>query len=187
MADVLIVYATVEGQSRRIAEMLGDHLVRRRHARTLLDATRPERTHDTPAAFDAVFIVAPVHGEKHHAAITHFARRHAEVLTRRPAALISVSLHAASGEAEDIEEMRAYVDGFCSDTGWLPRETHYAAGALRFSEFDFFKKWIARRLAASLQMEIRPGEDVEFTDWRALESFADAFMATHVTQSAETA
>jgi len=184
MSEVLIVFATVEGQSRRIAEMLGDHLVRRRHGRTLLDATRPERTHADPAEFDAVFIVAPVHGEKHHAAITHFVRRHAETLTKNAAALISVSLHAASGEAEDQEEMRDYVDLFCSETGWLPREIHYAAGALRFSEFDFFKKWIARRLARSLEMEIKPGEDVEFTDWRALETFADTFMASRVSSPA---
>ncbi|PWE18513.1 protoporphyrinogen oxidase [Marinicauda salina] len=179
MADILIVYATVEGQSRRIADLLGDHLVRCKHGRTLVDATDPPEDLDV-SAHDAVILVASVHADRHHAAAVNFARKNVAALNRTPSALVSVSLHAASGEAEDEEEMRAYVDRFCAETGWLPRAVHYAAGALRFAQFDFFKRWMARRLTRELGMEFDPERDVELTDWRALEAFADDFLAEHV-------
>lgn len=180
MATILIVYATVEGQSRRIAELARDHLVRARHKVIVLDSSDDRAADVDVAGYDAVILVAPVHLGVHHASALRFVRSHAEALTKMPSAFISVSLHAASGEAEDEEDMRGYVDIFCASAGWLPRSVHYAAGALKFTEFDFFKRWMARRLVKSLQMNLDPKKDLEFTDWPALYAFLDRFVADQI-------
>ncbi len=182
MADILIVYASVEGQSERIAGLISDHLIRAKHAPTTLDASSSAAGGVTLTGFDGVVLVAPVHAQAHHPAARRFIADHAETLTRMPSALVSVSLHAASGEAEDIEEMRQYVDILCHDTKWLPRVVHYAAGALKFTEYDFFKSWMARQLVRALDMPFDPGKDVEFTDWPALYAFIDDYLAKHVPQ-----
>lgn len=180
MAKILIVFASVEGQSERIAGLVSDHLVRSRHVPTVLNATSEAAARPNLHLYDGVIVVAPVHHQAHHPAIYRFANLHGERLTKMPSALVSVSLHAASGEPEDEEEMRQYVDILAGETGWLPRAVHYAAGALKFTEFDFFKRWMARRLVKALDMEVDPKADIEFTDWPALYGFVDEFLKVHV-------
>jgi menaquinone-dependent protoporphyrinogen oxidase len=179
MAKILIVYATTEGQTRKIAEFVADHLTRRADQVTLLDATDARKDLDL-SAFDAVFLAASVHMTRHHAAATDFAKAHAAALTELPAAFISVSLHAYGDDPEDEEEARQYVDIFCAETGWLPTAVHYAAGALRFTRYDFFKRWMARQVAKERGITPDPNGDLEFTDWRALTAFVDDFLRDNV-------
>lgn len=177
MAEVLIVYATVEGHSRKIAEHLCDHVVRLCRGARVVDAVRLPADLDLNR-FAAAIVVAPVHMGRHHQAIAHFARENAAWLQGRPSALVSVSLHAVELEPGDLEECREYVDQFAAETGWIPQETHYAAGALKFTSYDFFKRWAMRRIVAEkgLSQERAKGGDIEFTDWRALEAFVEQFL-----------
>jgi menaquinone-dependent protoporphyrinogen oxidase len=179
MAKILVAYATVEGQTRKVAQHVADHLSRRRNEVRLVDlAARPSDL--DPTAFDAIFVAASVHMGRHNAAATHFAAQHADALSRCPSALISLSLHAASGDPEDEEETRAYADALCKEAGWSPKAICYAAGALRFTQYDFFRRFAARAIAK--ERGITPDEhgDMELTDWRALEAFVDDFLRAHV-------
>lgn len=179
MAKFLIVYATVEGQTRKIARFIADHLKKRRNDVTLLDAADAPPDVD-PAAFDAVIVASPVHMDRHHGAVVHFVKSNVETLQRLPVAFISVSLHAISDEPEDREQMRQYVDNFCRDAAWIPHAVHYAAGALKFTEYDFFKRLAARRVAREQGFKAGLQDDYEFTDWTALTRFLDEFVAQHV-------
>ena len=179
MSRMLVVYGTTEGQARKIARFIADALTRRAEDVVLIDAADVSK--DFPedlsaAGFSAAFVVASVHMQRHNAAATQFAKARARALTAMPGALVSVSLHAYGGEPEDLEEARAYVDDFCAETGWLPKAVHYAAGAVRFAEVDFFKRWIVRRVAADQGVKREPGGDAELTDWRALSGFVDEFL-----------
>jgi menaquinone-dependent protoporphyrinogen oxidase len=179
VANVLVAYATVEGQTRKIAQFLADGLARRRHDAKLRDLTAEGGDVDL-AGFDAVILAASVHVGRHHVAAVQFAADHADALSRKPSAFVSVSIHAMSSDPDDEEEARAYVDAFCAETGWLPRAVSYAAGALRFTKYDFFKRMVARSLAK--ERGITPGKDgdMEFTDWPALRSFLDGFLRDQV-------
>lgn len=179
MAKFLILYATVEGQTRKIAEFVADHLKKRRNAVDLVDATDAPLDLD-PSQFDAVLVASPVHMDHHHGAVVHFVKKHVVALQSRPSAFISVSIHAISDEPEDREAMRQYVDNFCRDAAWIPHAVHYAAGALRFTEYDFFKRFAARRVAKEQGFVTGLNQDYEFTDWTALARFLDEFVAQHV-------
>ena len=180
MSDVLVIYATVEGQSRKIAEHVCDHTVRLgRNARVLDAANTP---HDLAlSTYDAVLVVAPIHMGRHHQAAVHFARDNAPRLQKGGAALISVSMHAAELEPGDLDECRLYVDELAAETGWIPEATYYAAGALKFATYDFFKRWMMRRIVADkgLEKEQANRDELEFTDWRALEMFVEGFLRKH--------
>jgi menaquinone-dependent protoporphyrinogen oxidase len=179
MARILVVYATVEGQTRRIAQAIADQLARRRHDATLIDAADGGAAAD-PAGYDAAVLAAPVHFGRHHAAAAHVAAAHAEALSRKPSAFVSVSLHAMSKEPDDVEEARAYADLFCAETGWLPRTVCHAAGAFRFAKYDFFKRIAARAVAKERGLSPKDDGDVELTDWPALAAFVDGFLKDHV-------
>jgi menaquinone-dependent protoporphyrinogen oxidase len=179
MAKFLIVYGTVEGQTRKIASFVSDHLSRRRNEVRLVDVADAPKDLD-PANFDAVIVAASVHMHKHQAGVIEFVKAHVAELQRRPCAFISVSIHAISDDPEDREEMRQYVDLFSKETTWIPHAVLYAAGALRFTTYDFFKKLAARRVAKSQGFAPDANGDYEFTDWTALTRFIDEFVAQHV-------
>jgi menaquinone-dependent protoporphyrinogen oxidase len=82
--------------------------------------------------------------------------------------------------ADDTDEARAdtrmMIDLVLDDTGWIPSRTLAVAGALRYRHYDLptriLMRLIARRHGAPTDVD----EDVEFTDWAALEAFTVAFL-----------
>lgn len=46
-----------------------------------------------------------------------------------------------------------------------------------FSQYDFFKRWIMRRIAREKGTPSDTSQDYEFTDWLALDGFVDDFLA----------
>ena len=179
MSEILVVYATVEGQSRKIAEHVCDHIGRLCRGARIIDAANlPDDF--TLDKYQAIIVVASVHMWRHHQAAIHFVRDHAAALQTRPGALVSVSLHAANLNPGDLEEARGYVDEFAAATGWIPEAVHYAAGALRFDRYDFFKRWAMRRIAAERGLAADSAtEEIEFTDWTALDTFVNDFLREH--------
>jgi menaquinone-dependent protoporphyrinogen oxidase len=52
----------------------------------------------------------------------------------------------------------------------------HVAGAFRFSEYDFFRAWAMRRIAAERDETIDTDCDKECTDWSALAREMDLLM-----------
>jgi menaquinone-dependent protoporphyrinogen oxidase len=51
-----------------------------------------------------------------------------------------------------------------------------AAGALKYSEYDFFKEQIIRHIVMAGRQIPSDQKDWEFTDWAALDSFIAEFL-----------
>jgi len=64
------------------------------------------------------------------------------------------------------------------ETGWRPQATHHAAGALLFTQYDFFKRWAMRLIALQRNANVDTHADTEYTDWQALTRFVEDFLAT---------
>ena len=179
---VLISFATTEGQTLKIAERISLQIRERGHDVNLYDTASMT---DVPevAAFDAMIVAASVHEEHHQDSAVNFAAAHLDQLICKPAAFVSVSLSAAmpNGQAE----AQHYVDRFIAATGWSPAKALLLGGALRWSECDYFQRQVLKHIL--LKGDVNPGEDFnhEFTDWMALQSFVDDFLASCVQSNAE--
>lgn len=170
-----MAYATTEGQTRKIAQAVADCVVRLGDEARLVDlADAPEDL--DPADFDIVFVAASVHAGRYQSAARHFVKKQLAALNAHPSAFISVSLSAVAGEHGDEESTERCAHKFLDETGWAARDVHHAAGALRFTRYDFFKKWIMRQIAKSHGYGAS-GEDIEFTDWRALDAFVEGLVS----------
>lgn len=170
---ILIVFATTEGQTRKIADRTAE-LVRERGHRVELcngGALSPDLKVDE---FDAFVIAASVHQRHHQSTISAFAFAHHELLNSRPSALISVSLSAAIQDQKP--EAQGYVDEFVGETGWRPGRILLLGGALRFTEYDFFQEQFVKFVVLKNSRGAVAEQDHEFTDWNALESFMDGFL-----------
>jgi menaquinone-dependent protoporphyrinogen oxidase len=175
LVTVLISFATTEGQTRKIAERISLHARERGHEVDLYDTASLIGVPDV-GAFDAVIVAASVHEQYHQDSAINFTVAHRDQLIRKPSALVSVSLSAATAGGQT--EAQHYVDGFIATTGWTPAKTLLLGGALRLSECDYFQRQVLKHIL--LKGDVAPDEDVnyEFTDWAALTSFIDDFLAS---------
>ena len=173
---ILACYATTEGQTRKIAEFVADIVKQHGHEPAVFDATAvsgPELSR-----CNAAILAGSVHIGRYQTALVHRIHQWHEALNAMPSAFISVSMSAASEDSHD----RAEVDELCQrmlrEAGWAPKMTLHAAGAIRFSEYDFFKRWVVRLLARQMRREADPHADHEYTDWKSVGRFAETFLAS---------
>ena len=172
---ILIVYGTTEGQTRKIASFLADHIRGLGNEITLLDSTEAPRKLKVED-FDAVIAAGSVHNGRHQTSLFQFVRDHREIVNTQPRALVSVGLSMASDDKEDHLEAAACADRFITAAEWTPTVTHLVAGAIRYTQYDFFKGWIVKMIAGAKGASIDTNEDHEFTDWNDLEAFVEAFL-----------
>jgi menaquinone-dependent protoporphyrinogen oxidase len=170
----LIVYGTTEGQTRKVAERIAARIRELGHEPHLYDSTT---LLDAPSisTFAGIIVAASVHQRVHQEPVTAFATAHRDELNAKPTAFVSVSLSAAL--EPDHAEAQEYVDRFVAETGWRPKRTITLAGALRNSEYDYFKQQIVKYIVLKDRNRIDTGRDYEFTDWRALSDFVGSYVA----------
>lgn len=170
--NILLIYGTTEGQTRKITEFIKPEFEKQWHVVTLCDATNNPVS---PDGFDAVIICSSLHAGKYQAAVYDYIKRHHALLNRMHSAFISVSLTAAGDDAEEWKELRDITNKFLAACQWKPCMTEYVAGALRFTEYDYFKRVIMRMIA---KKEGHPATgDTEYTDWDKLREFLKKFIA----------
>jgi menaquinone-dependent protoporphyrinogen oxidase len=169
----LIVYATVGGHTRRIAEFIKGRIEEKGGATRLLAAG--ERVPDLHLGDYTGFIAAsPVQQQTHAEDLIAFLKAHAAETGSIPSALVSVSLSAAFADGRS--EAQGYVDRLVRATGWQPTAVHLAAGALRFDSYDFFQEQIIRHVVLKDRAPDVIEGDHDFTDWEALGAFVDDFI-----------
>lgn len=176
MARLLIVYATLEGQTEKIARRLGELAAARGHAVRVADfhALHGE---GWGASIDALILGASVHMEKHPAELQRWVRDNHAQLEALPSAFFSVSLSAAGPRPRTIARAQQYLETFLNKTGWRPLSRASLAGALQYSKYGLLKRWMMQaivRMAGNRDLD--PHRDYEYTDWAAVERFLDEFL-----------
>lgn len=172
---LLIVYATTEGQTRKIVRYCADRLAENGHSVELLPAAEGEDL--DLGRFDGVLLAASVHAGRYQSALLDFAGAHRAALAQVPNVFLSVSLAAAGDDPDDWKALDGCVARLHEATGWRPARVEHVAGAFRFSEYDFFKSWAMRWIASRKGEEVDPHSDTEYTDWAALARIVDQWVA----------
>ncbi len=173
MPRILILYATREGHTTRIAARVAQVL---RDAGHEVEARRADGLPSQPgiAAYDAVIVGASIHYGAHPRALRSLMRRHSLVLAERPTAFFSVSLSGGGPGAKPAAAQR-YLEKFLRQTGWRPALTASFAGALQYSKYGPFKRRLMRMIVGMAGGDTDMSRDYEYTDWAAVDRFAESF------------
>lgn len=171
---VVVLFATVEGQTRKVARNIAGTIQSLGHDVTVFDAADIEDVDLNTS--DAIIVAAPVHAGRYPSAIAHWIKIHAAALSDIPSAFVSLSLAKASVFPEEHLEIEEIAEAFLRDAGWKPKVVHHAAGALRYLEYDFFKRLLMRQFAKKEGGPLDTSKDHEFTDWDELSEFVDVFL-----------
>ena len=167
----LIVYGTTEGQTRKVANFIKDEAEKLGHKVALADASQSP---PSPEGFEMVMIGASVHMYKYQSTVSHYVKEHVEFLNKTPCAFFSVSMSAYGYDKESHKELEDCINKFLHDTGWKPAKIERIAGALLYTKYDFFKKWIMRSIAKKEGEGTDTSKDYEYTNWDKVKAFVEA-------------
>ncbi len=176
MKTVLVVYGTTEGQTRKVAEFIANALQERGAKVELLDSASASAAQVQPF-FAAAVVCGSLHRHRYQASLLRFVKDNAAWLVGIPSAFIAVSLTAVLADDESREELREAADAFFRKTGWTPAITRHVAGALRYTQYDYFKRLLMKLIARQRGGATDTTQDREYTDWDDLAHFVDEFLA----------
>jgi menaquinone-dependent protoporphyrinogen oxidase len=174
MAEILLYYGTSEGQTERIADHVAEELRAGGHDVTVANA---DATAADPQDYDGVLLGASVHRGSHQRPVERFARDYSADLDAMPSGFFSVSLSAASEDGSGRADARRVRDEFLETVGWTPDVTTTVAGALKYSEYGWITRFVMKRIARTEGGDTDTSRDYEYTDWDAVDAFADEFSA----------
>lgn len=175
--NVLLVYGTTEGQTRKIARFVANRLLQSGQKVLTADAREAAFIPD-PRDFDALIIAASLHAGHFQRPIIDFVKRNRAAISGKPNAFLSVSLTGAGSGSRAAADLARCVADFVRETGWVPERVHHVAGALLYSTYGLFTRWVMKRIAARSGGPTDTRRDHELTDWEDLAKFIDAFTAT---------
>lgn len=180
MANVLVLFATREGQTEKIARRMAAVLEVRGHRVDLRDADRSSRELDL-GRYQAIFLGSPVRMGGYLASVLRFVEAQRDALERVPTAFFSVSLAVAHHDngrpnRDGRAETMRVVEKLTRRTGWTPTRIELIAGALQYSKYNFLIRFLMRRISAHAGGDTDTSRDYEYTDWPAVDRFAAEFV-----------
>lgn len=178
----LLVYGTRYGQTTRIAEHIREVLSEHYHDVVIANATAVGGRLD-PAGYDGVIVGAAIIAGRHQSAVQAFVRRNRATLNAMPSAFFSVSASAGSEDAGVRDNAMVLLNKFLTATGWLPRVTATIGGAINYTRYSPFIRWISKRVHRRIACPVDTSRDWELTDWPQVTHFARdverVFVAAH--------
>jgi menaquinone-dependent protoporphyrinogen oxidase len=177
MHPIIVLYATREGHTKRVAEYIVKASRSLSSPITVLDVNNlPNGLCLT--AYAGVIIAASVHGGKHEPEIVNFVRSYRTDLNRMRTAFLSVSLSQAGAQDEHATpdsrarataDVKRMIDVFLTATQWHPTLIQPVAGALMYSRYNFLVRFIMKRIALRAGASSDTSRDQVFTRWHELD------------------
>jgi menaquinone-dependent protoporphyrinogen oxidase len=174
MARILIAYSTTDGHTAKICQRLSRYLT----ARTFVISVAPLATVEERdlTACDKIVVGASVRYGRHSQAVYDFIERNERVLNRKPGAFFSVSV-VARKPPKNQPHSNPYVRKLLRRIPWRPREVGVFAGKIDYPRYGPIDRAVIRFIMLLTGGPTDPRAVVEFTDWSAVEAFADRIAA----------
>ena len=178
-ARILVLYATREGQTEKVASRIAQHL-RDGDAEVVL-----ANAADAPAVggldlrdFDLLVFGASMHAGGLEQELTSYVNANAGPVSRYRRAFFLVLLSAATRDpglreaslADAIAKMDEQLDVDFEDVEMI-------AGALMYSKYPLPLRWLMRRLAKKAGGDTDTSRDYEYTDWEQVARYARRLLA----------
>lgn len=167
---VLIVYASKYGQTQKIANFIGQRLMSRGYSVGIFDVqTMPSTV--TPLNFDMTIVGAPVYKHEFSKELTNWCKYHSQSLNLRSSSFFSVCLGVMQNSNEVKSDEVSIVVDFFHQCDWYPKIWTIFGGALTYSKYNWFLKFLMKRISSKAGVETKTTQDYEYTDWDKVRDF----------------
>ena len=178
MTRFLLLYATREGQTARVAAQIAQHLRAGGAQVSLVDAANTLTAEALePARFDRLVFGASMHAGGLEKELVEFVNGHADEISCRERSLFVVLLSAAAKDPALREEWLGDARGKIESQLSVPfAHVEMIAGALRYSKYPLPLRWMMRRIVRKAGEDTDASRDYEYTDWEQVRRYAEALL-----------
>lgn len=178
MKNVLILYATREGQTEKVAVTISRHLQKAGANVTLINAQDKKLTEDIALnVFDLLVFGASMHAGGIEPELVDFINSHQEQIELKIRSFFLVLLSAATKDSklreEWLNDARKKMD---EQINVQFQDVEMIAGALMYSKYPLPLKWIMKGIAKQAGEGTDISQDYEYTDWEQVEQYAEKLM-----------
>ena len=174
MAKILILFGTDHGHTRKIANRIAEVTRERGHEVELVQGNKAPSGF-SPDGFDAAIIGTSIHMGLHQISVRKLVKENLTAFERIPSAYFCVCLTACGTRPQDTAQVERYINDFTKYTGLHPMKVTAFAGALKYTDYNFFRRFIAKLVARRVGADTNTKGEYEYTDWDAVTQFAEEF------------
>ncbi|MCL1058495.1 menaquinone-dependent protoporphyrinogen IX dehydrogenase [Shewanella gelidimarina] len=168
MSNILIVYSSVHGQTRKICAYLEQKLIALGHQ---VNAVSISDNIDL-AEFDKVIIGASIRHGKHNPTVYDFIEANQSALEQIPSSFFSVNL-VARKPLKNTAATNPYMQAFMEKSPWSPTLTEVFGGNLNYPSYGIVDRSIIRFIMWMTKGPTAADTNIEYTDWLKVDAYAD--------------
>lgn len=180
MASLLVLYATHEGQTRRIIEHMVSQ-VTDWHVEWVRLGEEPSRP---LGEYRKILVGASIRYGHFPKALDRLVQQYAAELNQLDAAFVGVCLTARKPEKSE-PHTNLYMRKWLARSDWRPRHCAVFAGALLYSRYTWWQSLIIQFIMWMTGGSTDTSKDLEFTDWQRVDKFTIQFFGTPLSLESE--
>ena len=172
---VLVLFASREGQTEKIANRIARHLKEAGDEVCLVNAADTTTVADVDLdACDLLVFGASMHAGGLETELLQFVKANADPISAKPRSFFLVSLSAATRDpALKAEYLADAEEKMQKQLAVEFHDTEMIAGALAYSRYSRLVKWLMRKIAAKVGESTDSSHDHEYTDWHQVATYAE--------------
>ncbi len=168
--NYVIIYATVDGQSKKIAKKIQENIQQTDNQVTICPIE--EADHLELSAFDKIIIGASIRYGHFSKKCFRFIHANLAILQSKPSYFFGVNL-IARDKNKTVIENNVYVRKFFEKISWKPEDLAIFAGKLDYPNYGAVDKYLIRFIMKITGGETDTSKSIEYTDWESVAKFAD--------------
>jgi menaquinone-dependent protoporphyrinogen oxidase len=167
-SNIGILYATVDGQTLKICNLIKEVLEEKGNAVELFSI---EDFKANVTDFDKFIIGASIRYGKHSPKIIDFINQNKLALDKIENAFFSVNLVARKPEKASPETNPYYIK-FLQTINWIPKTSAVFAGKLDYQKYPFTDRLMIQLIMWMTKGPTNSKTKIEYTDWNKVKEFA---------------
>lgn len=172
---ILIIYASTDGQTEKIAQQITGQLIESGQSAEMLKANKIPSDFAC-SKYDAAIVGGSIRMGGYPDYLKQFVNAYADWLNSVPSAMFTVCMGINSQNVESRSEASHYGDRFIASVNWNPQMLATFAGAVKYQEYDPITRLIMKRISRAEGGSTDTTHDHEYTDWQAVERFTQLFI-----------
>ncbi|MFT5789352.1 MAG: menaquinone-dependent protoporphyrinogen oxidase [Shewanella sp.] len=168
VSNILIVYSSVHGQTRKISAYLEQKLIALGNQVQAVNIT----DNIDLTEFDKVIIGASIRHGKHNPTVYDFIEANQSALEQKATSFFSVNL-VARKPLKNTAATNPYMQAFIEKSPWLPTLTEVFGGNLNYPSYGIVDRSIIRFIMWMTKGPTAADTNIEYTDWLKVDTYAD--------------
>jgi len=172
---ILVLYGSLEGQTEKISQRIADVIRDRGQQATALSAKHLPDDFSLDN-YNAIIIGGSIHMNKYPGFVKTFVNKHHDRLNKLASAFFTVCMAINSQQEKSRQQAEQYAEHFLAQTGWQPRLNTIFAGAVKYTQYNFFTRYIMKMISKHEGGNTDTSRDHEYTDWEDVKRFTETFI-----------